>query len=161
VGELLYPTCDEIFKDGPLCRDLREEFLNSVEVEGGNGPLPVVRVGTYLVLLLEFVAGITEIPAADGSTAVDRLSREVLGWGDGDVETTTGGSPIQRIAMPCCMLLFANMLLCCAVYGAVSWKSKQHSRDPSQGSIPEYELFVPEKKDDPPPISLLPPLLIE
>jgi glycerol uptake facilitator-like aquaporin len=96
--------------------DRSERFL--VRDCGGNGPLlgneaPVgeVRVGVYLLLLLLLVAGITEMPAADGRTAGARFSGAALGWGDGEVDTTTGGSPIHLIAMPCCTAVLASMLL--------------------------------------------------
>ena len=36
----------------------------------------------------------------------------------------------------CCMELLASMLRCAVGYDAVSWKSRQHSREPSQGSSP-------------------------
>lgn len=111
------------------------------------------------------------VPADDGSTAGFLFKGVALGCGDGEVLTTIGGSPSQRIAMPyvegrwdwklrrqylecrralncnvssstCCMELLASMLRCAAGYDAVSWKSKQHSREPSQGSSLPPEVTI-------------------
>jgi hypothetical protein len=53
------------------------------------------HVGKQLTLLWDI-----DVPADDGSTAGFLFRGVALGCGDGEVLTTMGGSPSQRIAMP-------------------------------------------------------------
>jgi hypothetical protein len=46
------------------------------------------------------------------------------------------------------MELLLSIFLCEAVYGAVSWKSKQHSKDPSQGSSLAPAIVIRKKTDE-------------
>ena len=71
--------------------------------------------GEYLLVGLECEPGIAEIPVVDGRTAGERARGAVRGWGDGDVDTTVGWSPIHRMAIPCCTVVLARILRCTAV----------------------------------------------